>query len=468
MFSRIFVAVVTVMAASIAFAADGELKPIAIRVKTAFIDVPFNSSNFQKADPDSGTVHPNAVVTRLTGTPGIFVAFDANDANASAPDVVRLDFSGRGKFDKAVSIPLKVFSDSSDSVSQQKVYYIGPETVQLELDGKTIPVRIEGYYARTSYPNDPTQRYIWLKLDLGLEGPCDFGGKSHQVRILNNNGDLRVGDQFKAKIQDGNFVGMDIGDSLLVDIGDGTFKGREGKVIRVPFGSPVLVDGSWYDVKLNDDRTKLTATKVDLPVGKLKINHPSWEMILAGNKGVFKLNAARDGQPIELPAGKYAISRFQESATDSNDKKAVILIDLLGYEQTDSGFYTGLTGKEPTVEIPAGGVAELTIGSPLVVKVEAQQSGESEYTLTLVCTDSSGTKPSYVRTKGGQNPPATIHIKDAGGNEIYKAKMEYEGGGLQPYTWRVPDNLKGTVTVEIEYDAKPFEAKVIPATISLD
>ena len=450
MISKILCIILVGLTASVAFAAEGQLKPIAIRDKTMIYFSPFGSSDFHKADADSGTIHPGAVVAKLEGGTGVIVAVDATDPNASAPDVLRLDFTGKGRFENAPTVPMKY-------QSMQKNYVIGPATVQVELDGKTVPVLISGNY--TKVESNPAYRYIALRMDTGLEGPCNFGGKVHQVRIINNNADLRVGDLFKVKVQGGKIVGFEMGDALAIDIGDGTFKGKN-KVLRLPFGSPALVDGAWWDVKLNADHTAITATKVDLPVGKIKINHPSWEMVLAGDKGVFKLLSGKDGQPLEVPAGEYIIPRFKEFAPDANDKGTAILIETNENEK--------FTGKEPTVAIPAGGVAELTIGSPLVVKVKAKKSGESEYILTLVCTDSSGTEPSYVRTKEGQYPPATIHIKDAGGNEIYKAKMEYGRGGLQLHTWSVPDNLKGTVTVEVEYDTRPFEVKAVPATINVE
>ncbi len=63
--------------------------------------------SFSKADEDMGAVNPHAVVSTANAPFGtIWVAVDSTSAEAGMPDVLRIDFSGQGKFDKAVAVEL--------------------------------------------------------------------------------------------------------------------------------------------------------------------------------------------------------------------------------------------------------------------------------------------------------------------------------------------------------------------------
>jgi hypothetical protein len=67
-----------------------------------------NSMWFAQADANAGTTNPHAVVTTITGPFGVLaVAIDSRESGAAKPDVLRIDFSGQGKFAQAPTAEIK-------------------------------------------------------------------------------------------------------------------------------------------------------------------------------------------------------------------------------------------------------------------------------------------------------------------------------------------------------------------------
>lgn len=103
------------------------------------------------------------------------MAIDSDSADVKQPDLVRIDFSGQGKFDKDDKnsvLPLKAregFAGSTDVY----VAEIGPKLLQMSREGKTIPVTVWGTYQKVS-----RSRYIYLYVCAAIEGKCKFGEKT--------------------------------------------------------------------------------------------------------------------------------------------------------------------------------------------------------------------------------------------------------------------------------------------------
>ena len=97
---------VVLLAASAVCADVGDLTPIDCGPEHALLQqyLYVLPQQFAKPAADSGTVSPRAVVATLSGgsqhagATTIKVAIDSTEPNAKVPNVLRLDFTGKGKF----------------------------------------------------------------------------------------------------------------------------------------------------------------------------------------------------------------------------------------------------------------------------------------------------------------------------------------------------------------------------------
>ena len=94
-------------------AAEGDLKAVVAPGGDALAPqwVYARRRDFVEAKPGSGTVNASATVASLrVGGKVFLVAVDSTKADAKAPNVLRFDFSGKGKFAAALAVPLKAHS----------------------------------------------------------------------------------------------------------------------------------------------------------------------------------------------------------------------------------------------------------------------------------------------------------------------------------------------------------------------
>ena len=409
-------------------------------------------SQFDRPSDDSGTTSPYAVVARLRGPLRFDVAIDATTPEATEPELVLLDFSGKGRFTDACTAPLKITAGAGHTIEAM----IGPVPIHIPLDGRVLAVTVRGNYQRQGL----TYRRLKIGFDVGLQGRCDFGGKTRTVCVVDGTGDLRPGDPFKPILRDGQVAGRTTGDTLMIDTGDGTFE-DPSKVIRVCYGQPVWIDGAWYDVKVGDDGSSLQVDRVDLPTGRLKVAAANWEMILVSPQRVMWVSSTQPGQDLPLPAGSYVVMRFKQYAQFGESDSAAILVEG---PSTNQGHMERIP-SDPVVQIMPDGTAELAIGTPLTAEVEASVSG-SEVRFSLKVTDAGGRSPDYVKIAGDRRPQPTLRVLDAAGKEVHAAAIEY--GSEDAYTWRLPAGLRGEFTAQVEYPAPPFEVLTKAATFTIE
>lgn len=344
----------------------------------------WSQRGFGKPSADSSTVNPHAMVaTFRTKSLTIKAAIDSRKADENAPNVVRFDCTGKGKFGAdavvALRVPVRIRSQG---------YFrgtFGPATLQVERGDKTLPVTVQGNY----YKSD-SHRQMRLNLGRGKQGRCAFGKKVCAVRLVDGNNNLAVGDAARAQrlACAGRFF-LD-GDTLLIDTGDGTFTDANS-VRKVFCGQPVLLGGVWYEVKISPDEMKISAAKADVKAARIKIDHDSWQGIWLGEEHVLSLAGGRE--PLDVPAGNYVIAQYRETVKHAGGRAG----------ELRRGDREARMGKAKVFEVPAGKTTEIAIGSPMTAGLAVRQS-QREVNFSLDLKDASGATIDGVTGRGGAGP----------------------------------------------------------------
>ena len=386
----------------------GDLNPVAVPPNQAMMARPLmaQGNNFAKCRAGDGTVNKHAIVATFKSGPFVIkAAIDSRSPDAPVSDLVRFDFTGKGRFDDKLVVPLKM-NRSRRGSSENGTF--GPATLDVRRNGRTVPVTVRGRYHK-----QPSFRYMQISLGSGVEGICAFGDKKYTVRIIDGNSNLRVGDPVKRGGRGRRAGGVMAGDTVVVDVGQGDFKNRD-KTRRCLFGQPVLVDDTWYKVALSPNRSKVLAAPLGVRTGMIKIAHERWSATLVGKK--FVLSLTGNAAPIAVPSDLYRITNYREFALgDGRGPRGV-----LGC----SGNRELATRKGKVFKVVAGRTNEITIGSPLTASIRAAQQGR-QVNLSLNLVDASGATVDELSGPKGRPPPPAIEILDARGVTVHTGKLEY-------------------------------------------
>ena len=395
------VCMVLVLAGSLC-AAVGDLTPVAVEADPAMSDVSFvgQHDSFAKRKAGDGTVNEHAMITTLRRSDGargmgfsVKVAIDSRSADAKSPDVIRFDWTGKGKFGDNL-VPLKALTTKGSFNAR-----VGPATVEATIGGKTFPVHVAGSYYKSG-----TFRYIRLRFGTGLEGSCRFGDKVLRVRIVDGNGNLRCGDPALPNVKSGKPRGILPGDLLRIDGG----KGAQ----TVFYGQRVQVDGTWYAVKVAHEKRKIAAAAVDVKTGRVRVRHEKWSATLVGTNHLLKLSGGSEA--IDVPVDQYVVVDYDERRPEANDQARLV---CYGREAR--------LGRAKLFDVAAGKVTELAIGSQLIGSVKVSTVGRTRR-LSLVLTDQSGATVGSLSASNGRRPPAPqVKIYDSSGAIVHTGKMEY-------------------------------------------
>lgn len=137
-------------------------------------------------------MNPGAVMATLPGPGHVKVAIDAAKADANAPDTIRFDFTGQGKFSDAFSTPLKVVQQPGYPKDMFHGVF-GPATFDFKNGDKVVKVTVAGNYTKVAEAIMISsgflgigRRFIDIRdlavvMTCAAEGSCDFGGKSYKV-----------------------------------------------------------------------------------------------------------------------------------------------------------------------------------------------------------------------------------------------------------------------------------------------
>ena len=398
--------VVLAFSAVLACADVGDLERIASSPRSGGLNA--NQRDFATASTDSGTTNRLAtVVTLRSGKITISAAIDSRTADAAKPEVIRLDFTGRGKFKDAVEVPLKLQNTGGSSTHGT----IGPATIEIPVNGQTIPAKVRGYYSKGR-----NWRHLGLQFGTALKGTCRFGEKVCDVRVVDGNGNLAVGDATTLRLQGNRIRNRDRRPGSFDMLTVNTSRGRSGPSrIQACYGQPVCVDGKWYEVTLSEDRKRISAREIQVATGKIQVNHDRWSMLLVGAKHVLKLSGGRTA--ISVPADRYAVARYREYAK-ADGKRSFGGVMRCGWNV--------LYGRQKVkpVSVEKGQVTELSVGTPLTACLSAVVRGSS-VSLALVQTDVAGLKVDNVSLPGrGRANPPSFRILDEAGAQVHKGKLE--------------------------------------------
>jgi hypothetical protein len=380
----------------------GELTPVACDSDLALGIRPVYVQNnaFKPPQEGSGLVSSQARVGAVSGTGWeLQVAIDSTAADAKAPDVIRFDFSGKGKFAGAPAAALKSVAEPGDLY----LATFGPVEVKAAVNGKQVPMTVTGRYIKSGQ-----YRRVDLTLGTALQGKCSFGDRELAVRIVDGDNNLQPGDAWQKRTL-GKNVAVVTGDTVAVDLGDGTFA---KDVRKACYGSPVEVGGKWYEVAVSADGKQVTAKQVELEAGKIHIDHPKWSCMLIGEK--FVLPVEGGPEPVAVPAGAYVMRSYEEfSVPDDKGRRARLVVGI------------SPAAESSKVAVEADKTAEIAIGSPLKGTVKADKQAQ-QIILSLVLTDAGG-RPvvGMVTYDGTPPPPPQVTVKDATGKQVYQNTLEY-------------------------------------------
>jgi len=374
-------------------ACDGEL---ALGLQSLYIA----STSFKPPQADAGLVSSQARVGKgELQRWSIKVAIDSSTADAKAPDVIRFDFSGTGKFTGEPAAALKPAAESEGLYRAT----FGPVEVKAVVNGKQVPFMVSGQYIKSG-----AFRQVQLTLCTAVQGKCSFGGRELAVRIVDGDNNFRFGNAWQKRVF-GKNVAIVTGDTVAVDLGDGTFT---KDVRKACCGSPVEVGGKWYEVALSPDGKQVSARQVEVAGGMIHIDHPKWSAMLIGDKFILPLEGGPE--PIAVPADQYVMRSYEEfSAPDDKGRRARLGVGI------------SPTAASSQVAVEAGKTVELTIGSPLNATVKADKQAQ-QVMLSLVLTDAAGRPVTGLATCDGRQPPEPqVAVKDAAGKPVYQDSLGY-------------------------------------------
>ena len=382
----------------------GELTPVACEADLALGIQPVyvQGTGFKPGQADSGLVSSLARVGTISGTGWSFqLAIDSSTADAKAPDVVRLDFTGKGNFAGAPTAALKPMP-SSEGLFRAT---FGPVEVKAAVNGMQVPMMVSGQYINL---NSGQYRQLQLTLGTAMQGKCRFGDRELAVRIVDGDKNLQPGNAWQKRAF-GKNVAVVTGDTVAVDLGDGKFA---KDVRKACYGSPVEVGGKWYEVTVSQDGKQVSAKQVELASGKVHIDHPKWSCMLIGDKLILPLEGGPE--PVAVPAGAYVMRSYEEfSAPNDKGQRARLTVGIPP------------AGKSSEVTVEAGKTAQIAIGSPLNATVRAVKQAQ-QVMLSLVLTDAAGRQITGLATYDGSTPPKPqITVKDAAGAQVYQNTLEY-------------------------------------------
>ena len=362
---------------------------------------------FGTAPDNCGTKHPYAVVGETMGrgpAQKMYVAIDAKSPDAKKPDLIRFNFGGKLTFNDKDVLPLR---ESKTPMANSQQMEFGPAVMTIQQGGKDFPVAVHGTYMRQA-----DQRWLQLGLVVAAEGTCRFGPKDYPVRLKDGNGNMSLGDAAKPMVRAGKVMGLQPGDEVIVDTGDGSFT---KDVLKLSVGHLTRVDGAWYKLEVDAAAMKIKAVPVEAQTGQVRIDHEEWSATLVGKEHILKLGG--DKKPIDVPAGQYVVLDYQEVApADAAGRRGRLM---------RSGQRDLYQDKLKPVDVAAGKTTEIAVGSPLKAVVAAAVKGRT-VTFTLQVQDASGVVVDYAMSPEGKRlPEPKVIIADAAGKEIYRCTLEY-------------------------------------------
>lgn len=395
--------------AAVASAEVGDLEFVdPADVAAAGSTIQVGPNQFAKPAEGSGCVHPQAVVATVqvgswrTGT--FCVAVDARKADAKAADVLRFDFTGRGKFDDKNVVDMKLKAGEGEMTRGT----FGAAVLTATRNDGPVKVKVAGQYAKQGL-----YRSLSLNICCVKAGSCAFGDKKCAIRLIDANGNLAVSDKPKPTQSGGWVVLLERGDVVQIDPGDGKFA---KDVVTCRFGQTICLDGKLWTLAVSPDGKKVSAKEADGQFGQVRLPAESATCVLVGDDSTVDVSG---NKPVFVPAGKYYVMAYNESsAPNAEGKIGSLTVNNWGLKDDAA----------KKVEVAAGKTVDLKVGSPLTAKagVPAKVRPGSSVQLSLVLTDQGGNDVSSVNGPDGDRPPKPrVDILNDKGEKVYSSTLEY-------------------------------------------
>ena len=407
-----------VMNRILAFVSVLVITSFALAQEVQFVEVgPFDALDktlhyvreFDNAKPDSGTVNPHAIVctVRMSSELTVSACIDADSPEAAKPNIIRLDFTGKGKFDDKMVLKL--------GKSEGPYNFFGPATLQVKIGQRTIPVAVQANYTRSE-----SYRSLALIVGSGVQANCKIGDKEYMVRLLDGhdpnfkyNDKAAVGKQANVNTDGEADAGAPGGalsqcDTVAVYVPDKAALNGRRSITKGYYGQPVAVEGKWYDITLGADGRKIEVAAFTGQLGKVKLGG-DWTCRLTGKKYLVAISG--DKKLADLPVDEYTVDNAAAfSAADADGKKTKVTL---------------YPTKPRKLIVSADKEAELTLGAPLLAKTQAQAAGRNVM-LSMSLADSSGMRVVSIAQANGKMPdPPSVQVVDADGKMVYKTSLSY-------------------------------------------
>ena len=411
---------VAVLWSGLCSADTGALKPVAGDLDCAFLPTILHASVDGKPGPDAGPLSSRAMVGTAKGKGrknplSVRLAVDYSSAKAKEPDLLYLDFSGEGRFEKKSAVPMR---PARDLLAPKQIAFqatIDPTVTSVQRGGTAVPVRIRGTFVRIARGR---KCMAILTFSTAMEGSCTFGDKRYLVRLVDMTGDFAFDHRGTYDRKDRRGEGLAFGDMVLVDTGDGSFR---GSVVKAYYGQPVFVGGSWYQVTISSDGTKVSARPVRRKTGYVSIDSNRWQLMLADGKRAFCIGGGKE--PVAMPVGGYSLLCYRQwSAPDKQAQRATLL----------AGLQEVLTGKVKgrSVTVAPGETVRLPYGTPLTAVLKATVDPERSVKLSFESTRIRGDLSVLLITRPGgwlidRPSPPDVEVHDPQGKIVHRWTLEY-------------------------------------------
>lgn len=414
-----------------AHAVGGDLKPVACDLEQAvFPPLLVRGMISDKPAKDAGDLSAKGLVGTVSGTTlPLKLGVDFSKPGDVKPDLLLFDFTGQGKFDKGSAVPLRKVAAPNPSKQVDYEGDFGPAVVKVRGPHEGLLATVRGAYIQLKLaadagpvaegrPASRLRRVMTFTFGAAMEGKCRFGEREHAVRLIDNTGDFRFDGKGKydRKVRSG--FGLSVGDTVLIDTGDGTFS---KSFVKAYFGQPVLVGKAWYELATSPDGRKVSAKPVQLKSGQIAMDTGKWEVVLVNGGKAFFVSGGKD--PAAVPAGRYTLLYYREwSAPDAKGARAWLLA-------ADMDFVGRGKGKGTVVSVSPGKVTKLALGSPLNCELRAVATGRS-VTFSLDTPKTRGGLSAAIITRPGgwitaQPHPPKVRVLDAKGKTVHTAALEY-------------------------------------------
>jgi len=378
----------------------------------------------------------------------------------AAPRVFVLDESkGRGSGYDTLSIDANLNQDLSDDPTLAETSnWSNPQPAFSPVE---IPVDYAGhsqpYHIRI--PSPGMTGGLHLSTAGYCEGDVKFGDKTYRVAVIDDNCNGLFNDVYTVPdsgIRQGDVYGPC--DTMMIDLdGDGALgKDWYDTMELYHVGKYVSFGTECYEMSIAPDGRTVTVKATDVPCGYLTTKHDGFWAELVGDDGWLKLV---DAHETKVPAGTYQFSwcRFER--------------------KDDSGVVWSIIGvgdwSHPAIEVHEGRNQKLVFGPPLIAEITAGRNGNQFSFVLHVKGQGGATFPAENFQRAGILAPAPrFEVRNEKGKVVALGSFAYvcgaNGCGLGPYSWHVPRNIKGTLTVAPVVDVGPFEVKAKATTFTVD